>query len=253
MDGRSYITALFDDRQAAAGGIQTLAAQGVLPDEVCAAIADVRDLIDFCNETGAIPCEGPVAPQLQEVGVSVERAADAERQIASGRVMLLLPAAFHADERLHALREAGADALAEPSDETVRIPLHAEKLKVSKRYVSDAEVRIRKIVRSVTQHIDVPLTREELVVVRTSPGEEPEVLRIPTKHEEVDLQKRMVVTNEVTIRRESAESVAHISEPLRHEVLEVHHVDCSTGDRTSTFAATTEGKSSPLDLKRRRL
>jgi uncharacterized protein (TIGR02271 family) len=244
MASRTYITAIFPDIESARGAVPSLAGVGVLSDDICAAIGDPEELMRFCRETGAIPCENAIAAQLQEAGVSVERAAHCEQHVRRGDVLLLFPAIEQADNAVSTLSERGVDVEMESGDETMQVPLHAEKLHLRKRLVSDGEVRVRKVVTRSLQHVEIPLTREELVVTRQPSHGAAETVRIPLQHEEVLVRKQTIVTNEVTIRRESVQDVQHISEPVLRESLQVHRDDSLTAPQITGFDATSDGNSS---------
>jgi uncharacterized protein (TIGR02271 family) len=78
--------------------------------------------------------------------------------------------------------------------------------------------------------VDVPVTREELVIERRPAGEqaaasgeirEGEELRIPLMEEEVIVQKRPVVREEVAIGKREVASTERVAETVRHEELRV--------------------------------
>jgi len=114
--------------------------------------------------------------------------------------------------------------------EAERLELRAEELEVQKRQREAGEVRVRKEVVSEERTIDVPVTREELVVERHPAGEraaasgdirEGEELRIPLMEEEVIVQKRPVVREEVSIGKREVAGTEHVAETVRHEELRV--------------------------------
>lgn len=237
-----YITALYDGAAAASDILPALRAAGVQPDDICVAMSDTSEMGAFCERTGHIPIEHPIGQQLQEAGIGGERAAYCEHQVASGAVLLLIKAPEQAQEVLHLLRESGGDVESQPGEEGVRIPLHAERLRVDKRMRSDGEVRVRKVVTQSVAHVEVPVTSEALVVTRTPPDGPPETWKVPLWHEDIMVRKEILVTNEVTLRRETVEEVRHITEPVLREQLQIARSDSSAGEQISTFDATTRGK-----------
>ncbi len=244
MADRTYLTALFDDAHAASGAIPALAGCGILPDDMCLAADDPAVLSALCTQTGAIPMDCAIAQQLQEAGISIERAAHCEEAVNAGSVLLLLPRIADAREIIARLNLSRADVGEETEDDTVRMPLHEEKLEVHKRMAPDGEVRVRKVVTRATQHLEVPVMREDLLIVRVPASGPEETLRIPLRHEEIALRKVVVQTNEVTIRRESAQWIAHVREPVLSEKLEVHRIGYSPAPQSSVFGGNTAGNNS---------
>jgi len=116
--------------------------------------------------------------------------------------------------------------------EETRIPLREEELEARKRE-REGEVRIHKDVYTETQHIDVPVQKEEVVVERV-PVEErrsteaagagafrEEEIRIPVKEEEVEVTKRPVVKEEVRARKETTTEHRDVSGEVRKEEVSV--------------------------------
>jgi uncharacterized protein (TIGR02271 family) len=116
------------------------------------------------------------------------------------------------------------------NDEDRRMELREEELDVRKREVEAGEVRIRKEVVSEQRSIDVPVNREELVIERhpatgdrdasgtIGQGEE---IRVPLREEEVDVQKRAKVREEVSIGKRQVQDTEHVSDTVRREELQV--------------------------------
>lgn len=111
-----------------------------------------------------------------------------------------------------------------------RIQLLGEVLRVHKDRISRGEVRIRKEVITETQTVEVPVTREELVIERTAPtdahgatgrvGEGSEI-RIPLSEEIASADKDTVVREEVTIGKRAVQSVANVGDNISREELVV--------------------------------
>jgi uncharacterized protein (TIGR02271 family) len=143
------------------------------------------------------------------------------------------------EEAIEILEEAGADigddasnygyGTAKPVD-AKNIQLYGEVLRVHKDRVSGGEVRIRKEVSTSTQTIEVPVTREELVVERVSvsgqqvaanasfKGEE---YRIPLTEERAFVEKQPVVREEVRIGKKEVTNVEQFDEQVRNEELKI--------------------------------
>jgi uncharacterized protein (TIGR02271 family) len=113
-------------------------------------------------------------------------------------------------------------------DDSVRVPISEEEVKVGKREVEAGAVRIRKEVRSETVNQPVDLRREEIVVERVEGGgdaaedafREGEV-RIPLKREEAVVEKTAKVTGEVKVRKAAETDTQQVSETIRKEDVKV--------------------------------
>jgi uncharacterized protein (TIGR02271 family) len=90
-------------------------------------------------------------------------------------------------------------------------------------------VRVRKEVHTEQQTIQVPVSREELVIervpvegetVRGTIGSDSEI-RVPLSQEQVEVEKRPVVREAVKVGKRSVEETRNVSEQLRHEELTV--------------------------------
>jgi uncharacterized protein (TIGR02271 family) len=110
------------------------------------------------------------------------------------------------------------------------IQLYGEVLRVQKDRVNRGEVRIRKEVLTTTQTIEVPVTREELVVERvpvsgqvaaSNATFEAEEIRIPLSEERAYVKKQAVVREEVSIGKREVTNVESFDEQVRREELKV--------------------------------
>ncbi|HZQ20391.1 MAG TPA: YsnF/AvaK domain-containing protein [Terriglobales bacterium] len=120
-----------------------------------------------------------------------------------------------------------------------RIQLRGEILRTYKERVQRGEVRLRKDVITETQHVEVPVTREELVIERTpgsgrsATGEigKDEEIRVPLSEERVRTEKQPVVNEEVRVGKRAVQSTENVSDNVRHEELRVEkdgNVDVDT-------------------------
>ena len=94
--------------------------------------------------------------------------------------------------------------------EGARIEVREEELQAHKQLVEAGEVRVRKEV--VTEHrtLEVPVQREEVVIERYAPtGEHVEEIRIPVSEEQVTVEKRPDVKEEVTVGKRDADMDIH--------------------------------------------
>lgn len=122
-----------------------------------------------------------------------------------------------------------------------RIQLLGEVLRVHKERINRGEVRLRKEVITETQTIQVPVTREELVLERvpvdsTTPvsgtiGAESEI-RIPLSEERAAVDKQTVVREEVVAGKRQVEEVHDLDSEVAHEEL---RVEDSTGSTTNKY------------------
>ena len=111
-----------------------------------------------------------------------------------------------------------------------RIQLLGEVLRVHKDRISRGEVRLRKEVVSEQQTIQVPVTREELVLERvagdgTTPvrgtiGDNSEI-RVPLTEERASVDKQTVVREEVAVGKRAVEEVRDLNSDVSHEELRV--------------------------------
>ncbi len=114
------------------------------------------------------------------------------------------------------------------------LQLRQEELDVNKSRVQSGEVTLSKDVIEEQKSVDVPVSREEVVIERRSLNNEisdtpitsGETIRIPVSREEVNVDKRTVLTGEVSAHKKEVEETRHIEETLKREEA---HVD-TTGD-----------------------
>ena len=145
-------------------------------------------------------------------------------------------------EALDILEESGGDvgnAAADydydktPATTAKNIQLYGEVLRVHKDRINSGEVRIRKEVTSTTQTIEVPVTREELVIERvpvsgkavTGAAFQGEELRIPLSEEKASVTKEAVVREEVRVGKVQHTDVERLSEQVRSEELKVDETE----------------------------
>jgi uncharacterized protein (TIGR02271 family) len=145
-------------------------------------------------------------------------------------------------ERLETGEEGGLGAVASPTDrpgvtddEELRVQRTEEELSVSTREREAGAVRLRKRVRTDRERIRVPKKRVEVTVERvpiegeavSAEGEiaKPKIgddeIVVPVVEEEVVVEKRPVVKEEIRIRKEVVEDDEIIEEDVRREEVEV--------------------------------
>jgi len=103
-----------------------------------------------------------------------------------------------------------------------------EQLHVEKKPVQ-SEVNVRKEVHTEHKTIDVPVSREEVVIERHAPSGrtaaasdiKSQEIRIPVTEEEVRVEKTPVVKEEVSVGKRKVQGTEHVSEELRKEEIKV--------------------------------
>lgn len=128
--------------------------------------------------------------------------------------------------------------MAEPEEQ--RIPLVEERLKVGKRAVETGRVRIHTFVDEERVWVREDLEREEVDVVRVPIDREvqvapqvrveDDVVIVPVVEEVVVVERRLVLKEELHVRRRTTRE--HVEEPvvLRRTRAEVERVDVEDGD-----------------------
>jgi uncharacterized protein (TIGR02271 family) len=122
-----------------------------------------------------------------------------------------------------------ADTSSASTADERRIQLRGEILRTYKERVQRGEVRLRKDVITENQSVQVPVTREELLVERGPASGEAHAgdigtdqeVRIPLSEERVRAEKQPVVTEEVRVGKRGVQSTENVSDNVRHEELRV--------------------------------
>jgi len=112
----------------------------------------------------------------------------------------------------------------------IAFQLHEEQLAISKRQVEAGEVGIHKHVQAERVEQTVALRREEVIVERrplsgiADPNarimEQDEILRVPLHREEVIMEKRVVPTEEVIVRKKEVIENQTVGATLRSEYVD---------------------------------
>jgi uncharacterized protein (TIGR02271 family) len=128
-------------------------------------------------------------------------------------------------ERDFALEEARSGDI-----EGRRIQLLSEVLRINKERVQVGEVKLRKDVVTERQNIEVPVTREELVIERTPvQGQRPasgefgtdREIKVPLSEERVHVEKKPVVAEEVQVGKKKIHQTRTVAEDVQREELKV--------------------------------
>jgi uncharacterized protein (TIGR02271 family) len=135
------------------------------------------------------------------------------------------------------LRESGFEAIPkttnaeidiEEPDQTIQ--LRGEILRTFKERIQRGEVSLRKDVVTENQTVEVPVTREELVIERVPASEQQNVtgeigtdqeIRVPLSEERARVEKLPVVKEEVRVGKRAVQGTERVSDEVRREELRV--------------------------------
>jgi uncharacterized protein (TIGR02271 family) len=124
------------------------------------------------------------------------------------------------------------------------VELREEELRAEKERVQAGEVRLRKEVVSEQRTIEVPVTREEVVVERRPAArgqeargsiDEGEEIRIPVMEEEVRVEKTPVVREEVTLKKREVHDTERVSDTVRREEARIEETGDVRGGQTEAW------------------
>ena len=124
------------------------------------------------------------------------------------------------------------EAKKETADNDANIRLRKEELDIAKSRVQKGEVEFGKEIIEEHKSVDVPVTREEIVIERKSLNNEAsdspitaeETIRIPVSEEIVNVGKHTVVTGEVSAHKRDIEDTRHIDETLKREEARINKI-----------------------------
>lgn len=179
---------------------------------------------------------------LNEMGVPDREARYYENALRSGGALVTVrPDAANRERAASVLHKCGATLPSELSEEKLRatqpttaperqrIQLLGEVLRVHKERVQRGVVSIRKEVITEQQTVEVPVTREELVIERHPASGEPargdfehgKEIRVPLSEERVSVEKKPVVREEVEVGKRQVQETKKVSEQVKHEEVDV--------------------------------
>jgi len=151
----------------------------------------------------------------------------------------------------------GADAASSrattASGDTMRVPVHEEELTATKRPVEYGDVRVEKDIIEEPRSLEVPVMEERVRVTRRTVDREADgttafqedSLSVPVRGEEVDVQKRTRVAEEVEIAKEQVQKTVRADDTVRREVVDV--VDDTGAARTAGTTGSKTGDKSLVD------
>ncbi|HET7035522.1 MAG TPA: YsnF/AvaK domain-containing protein [Thermomicrobiaceae bacterium] len=150
---------------------------------------------------------------------------------------------------------AGARPAAPPQPNAEQvIELKEERLVPHKELRQVGEIEVRTVVEEVPSRLDVETQREEVVVEhvpigqtvdeRRAPWEDDGTLVIPVYEEQIAVVKRLVLKEELRVRRVRATEHQTIEEPVRRERAVVHDPN-QTGLVHERYAPQAEAEAAP--------
>jgi uncharacterized protein (TIGR02271 family) len=115
------------------------------------------------------------------------------------------------------------------ADDEETLQLREEELTARTETVETGKVEIRKDVVAEQQSVDVPVTREEVVIERrpvdraesdrmdVSDIQQGEVMRVPLMEEQVSVEKRAVVSGEIEVGKRTVRDTERVSDTVHRE------------------------------------
>jgi uncharacterized protein (TIGR02271 family) len=200
-------------------GVGALAIPGVGPFVAGGALASTL------AGAGVGAAAGGLVGALVGAGIPEDEARYYERGLREGGVLVTVYAGDRAVEARQILRAAGAEAYPLESERGARIELREEELRATTEPVKAGEVRVRKEVVTEEKTIDVPVTREEVVIERHPATGAPvsgrikagEEIRVPLTEEQVRVEKRPVVKEEITVGKRKVQETETVRDTVRRE------------------------------------
>ncbi|MDQ6673910.1 MAG: YsnF/AvaK domain-containing protein [Chloroflexota bacterium] len=198
---------------------------------------------------------GAIAGALTGMGVPEEDAKYYEGEAKSGKTLVTVRAdgryddaqrilrqndAYDVDSRGAPVAPAGVGGVQQPMvgrnremlQDRDTLQLREEELVARKQNVQTGEVQLGKEVVSEQRTIDVPVTREEVTIERTPVDRRPtdrpldertESISVPVREEQVDVEKRAVVYEEVGLGKRAVQETEEVSETVRREQARIEH------------------------------
>jgi len=221
---------------------------GVLP-AIGPAIAG-GTLAAILSSAAAGAATAGIAGALIGLGIPEEEANYYDQEFRAGRTLVTVQARGRQAEALLILQHAGGRSMGSEAADTgaaagtrrrgartgtaaaagaQTLEAREEEVRVRKRPVQTGEAEVYKEVRTENRSIDVPVQKEELVIERHSLGRHPasgpvgenERVRIPLSEEQVDVEKRTVATEQVTVGKRVEEDEEHVDTTVRKEDIKV--------------------------------
>ena len=141
------------------------------------------------------------------------------------------------------------------NDQELRIPLTEERLRVEKRGVDGGTVRISKTVEEIQENLVVPIVRDDVEVQRVplnqqldTPAQsrqEGEWLIVPIMREVLVVEKRLMLVEEIRIRRTQITEQKEVRDTVRQERLTIEDSRQATQANTNTVANPAYNNNQP--------
>jgi uncharacterized protein (TIGR02271 family) len=223
---------------------------GVIP-VIGPVIAGGTLAVILANAAGGAAIGGLIGA-LTGAGIPEEEARYYQGELEAGRTLVTVKADGRYDEAVAILRRHGAydmhtaasragytpataaaTAGAIPSAGTVEggqtVQVKEEELEARKQPVETGEAKVRKEVHTEHKTMDVPVQREEVVVERHAPTGrgatsdigEGEEIRVPVTEEQVSVEKRPMVKEEVTVGKRAVQDTERVGGEVRKEEVRV--------------------------------
>jgi uncharacterized protein (TIGR02271 family) len=172
---------------------------------------------------------GGLLGALIGLGIPEEEARYYERGFREGGILVTVEAGARRAEARQILLNAGAEfgpsVTPVDQEDRERIELREEELRASKDRVKAGEVRVRKDVVTEEKTIEVPVTREEVVIERHPASgrkasgdiKEGEEIRIPLTEEQVRVEKTPIVKEEITVGKRQVQDTEKVRDTVRRE------------------------------------
>ena len=151
-----------------------------------------------------------------------------------------------AAEPTEARSAEAAPVMSGHEEDDVRVRRSEEEIRVQTREREAGEIRVRKRVRTERERLSVPKKRVEVTVERVPvegavrAGDEAaqigeEDIMVPVVEEEIVVEKRPVVKEEIRIRKDVVEEVEVVEEDIRREEVEIDdHTGRDTGSNSES-------------------
>lgn len=122
------------------------------------------------------------------------------------------------------------DTRKEATSDDAKLLLRKEELDIDKRRVQTGDVEFSKEIIEEQKIVDVPVTREEVVIERRtlnneqsdSPITDEGSIRIPLSEEKIDVDKHTVLTGEISAHVRDVEDTKRVEETLKREEARVN-------------------------------
>jgi uncharacterized protein (TIGR02271 family) len=232
---------------AAAGGILGALAAGLIPG-IGPIIAGgvLAGVIGGAVAGGAV---GGIAGALIGAGIPEDEARYYENEVKAGRWLVTCEGNGRSGEAEQIIRSCGGrmewsggqdrrqNTVQEMSQ---RMPLHEERMQVNKESEQTGEARLRKDVVSERQHMDVPVTHDEVSVerhrvepreARTPVGQGQQEISTPLREEQANVTKKPVVTEEVELKKRQVTENERVSDEVKKEIPRVDVSDDGDDER----------------------